>query len=636
MGNRINNPIAGHTYTIKCKVTNFGAFGSYAPQVHFYVDKPASYVGSGGHTLFGIGSAFTLLPAQSTVVTCLKKWRPVTSDDLMVGIVAEAFDFISDGLKYPFDATNDWHVGRHDFTSDFYVRDWTLSPTIHDLGNEPSTDGQFYVRSDVWNRRTNDPGPFVNDQPTNEEPHGGNDAIGDNYMFARISRNSARTKETVKAHFLFAEFGTGSPYVDCAPPAADPSVTFNVGETSKIISQKWHLHPSTSNHLCIAVQIYSDGDQYLAPGLTGYTPGWPTTDLMIINDNNKAQRNMTVFHGLEAKGMHFAMIYNGATFIRDFKLSVNASQETVKSFSNARIAVHGSDQAITLSEKATIEIPKMLPGERRWISFSYDSFSVREGGHLEVLFNETSGENILNGFGFQFKSASQKDILTSTINQQQSAFTRMHSVGVKSAKRGIALCNELVEKASLKNYIKALPELNSILAQSINELSESFNGLKDVFGVEENIGRLQEIGAREHSVDILTHHNILLNQLDAWITNALKSRGDEGSILFTVRLQKDVYTQKVFLTSCRYSQLIEKTSEFIDGHSSLKMANKNYQGFIREMMPFFKITVEQMCNRILETSFQQLVESLEGPVAGIQKTHLRFLNDIIRSVKKEL
>src|SRR6185295_6010746 len=42
--------------------------------------------------------------------------------------------------------------------NDFYVRDWTNSPTSGDNGAEPSTDPIFYNRSDVWNRRGTLPG----------------------------------------------------------------------------------------------------------------------------------------------------------------------------------------------------------------------------------------------------------------------------------------------------------------------------------------------------------------------------------------------------------------------------------------------------------------------------------------------
>ena len=54
--------------------------------------------------------------------------------------------------------------------SDYYVRDWTDTATVHDNGLEPSTNPVFYASSDVWNQRTNAAPTFVNDQPAEPGP----------------------------------------------------------------------------------------------------------------------------------------------------------------------------------------------------------------------------------------------------------------------------------------------------------------------------------------------------------------------------------------------------------------------------------------------------------------------------------
>jgi hypothetical protein len=41
--------------------------------------------------------------------------------------------------------------------NDFYVRDWTNTPSSYDQGGEPSTNPTFWVTSDVWNRLSNNP-----------------------------------------------------------------------------------------------------------------------------------------------------------------------------------------------------------------------------------------------------------------------------------------------------------------------------------------------------------------------------------------------------------------------------------------------------------------------------------------------
>lgn len=276
-------------------------------------------------------TGFSLVQGRETVITCPKLWEPKTADEITASIVVHVYDPFTDKIISRFDARNDRHVGRHDFKSDLYVRDWTDSDVVHDTGIEPSVRNIFYHTSDVWNRKWATPGVFVNDQPPDQNPQAGNGAAGDNFIFARISRNDAAVEQEVKAPiFFFAEFGTGSPYIDCSA-APDPSITLSPGETSKIISIPWHLHPSSSTHLCIAVPVYSNDDPYLPPGLLGYTPGSATTDLMVINDNNKAQRNIAVWDGVpETEGMVFGIIFNAATFVRDVTFRVESSEGALK------------------------------------------------------------------------------------------------------------------------------------------------------------------------------------------------------------------------------------------------------------------------------------------------------------------
>jgi len=632
LGNVIATPTKGNTYFFKCRVVNLGAFASYGGIIDFYLQPPSVYnaVAGTNASLPAFGrSGFTVLPGNFVDIKCPTPWTPQSDEELANSILVQAFDPFTDIWTSKFDARNDRHVGRHDLTSDFYVRDWTYSSGSHDTGSEPSTEPQFYVRSDVWNRRSSNAGSFVNEQPTNQDPQAGNGAAGENFMFARISRNNSSTKETVKAHFLFAEFGTGSPYIDCSN-APDPTVTFNPGETSKLISLPWHLHPSSSNHLCIAVQVYSDADPYMPPGLLGYTPGWPTTDLIVLNDNNKAQRNISVWDGVpEEAGMHFAMIFNSATFVRDFEMNITASAQTMRQFQNAKIAVQGSDQYMMLKDSGTFKVNRMMPGERRWIVFSYDAITFGNGETMQVLFNEVSDKNTLNGFALEFRQASTKAAIISAMTNQLAVFTRLGSMKIKSAEKGMALCDKILNEKAAGYYFKTLPELSYLLESAIIELSASNDGIKDSFGIMENVQSLRDFRDEKIVSKAIAHHQRLVNQLDAWITAINKSKGDEASILFTLRLQKDLYQKPPISTGCRFAGLVEATDSFINSYSIRKVTSKDYPEFMQTLSGYFKMTVELFKNKILASRLKDLFESFHGPVAGIQKAHLAFLNDLL-------
>jgi hypothetical protein len=301
--------------------------------------------------------------------------------------------------------------------SDFYVRDWTDTAATHDTGLEPSTNPVFYATSDVWNQRSNVAPTFVNDQPQNEDPQ--NNAA--NFAFARVSRNDLASAETVRVDFLVAEFGTGSPYV----LVASTKVSFGVGDTSKIASVSWALNPTSSTHLCLAAQISTPADPFVAPGLNGNTPGWPTTDLMVINDNNKAQRNMSVHYGLSGFGSsHFVIIRNASKLGRDFILRLSARPEILRGFTKPTVQAEGGN-AIPFQSGAIVTLPGMKPGESRWVSFGMNSFNAKVGDSLAVDMLEVVNEKTVNGCRINIVSASAAKALQELLLFNAAVFQRL-------------------------------------------------------------------------------------------------------------------------------------------------------------------------------------------------------------------
>ena len=202
---------------------------------------------------------------------------------------------------------------------DFYVRDWTDGPGSGDDGTEPSIKPAFYVTPDVWNRRGTLPGSFPNDQPENEDAGNGLGNIGDNWLFARIRRKAAAPggspDVTVNAHFLVSKLGTGSNYEDAtdADPditisGPDPTVTFGAADVGPetTAALQWHLNPIGSTHLCAAVEISTPADPFLNVTLHGRAPGWPTQDLEIVDDNNKAAAQHGSLHHARPRRGPFA------------------------------------------------------------------------------------------------------------------------------------------------------------------------------------------------------------------------------------------------------------------------------------------------------------------------------------------
>jgi hypothetical protein len=632
-GSVITTPIVGGEYRIKCKIVNLGAFPAYGGLANFFINTPATFNAAAGTSaiLPALGNTgFSLPQGREITITCPNSWKPTTPADVASSIVVHVYDpFTGDTVTSRFDARNDRHVGRHDFTSDFYVRDWTDSATVRDDGREPSIRSTFYRTSDVWNRRFNNPGTFVNDQPANQNPQAGSGAAGDNFAFARISRNDSATQETIKAHFLYAEFGTGSPFVDCSA-VADPSVTFMPGETSKIISLPWHLPPSSSTHLCLAVQVYSVADPYFVPGLLGYTPGWPTTDMMVIADNNKAQRNISVWDGVpETEGFIMGLVFNAATFVRNVTLRLDASEITLFRLTNPQVSVVGMQEAIAFKPKDVLTLNNMLPGERRWVTFAYDKFTPEKGETGTVFFNELVGKRIVNGFAFDLRGVEEKQSLAVIFDAQKALFYRMNEgMGLKSAKEGLDLMQEIANIGfNPQLYMQIIPKLIQTMSLSLNEMSNAYNGLKDVLNISATLKQVQNYAKEGHLPKTMAAYNKLLRQIDAWQTMAIKSRGDEADILFTVRLQKEVFkTEKLV---ARTEKLLKSTDTFIVGYSRGKVTAKNYPAFLKNALKTLNEVVGAFNNPVLSARYEDLMKSMSFTPAPMQKAHLAFLNTLL-------
>ena len=295
-------------------------------------------------------------------------------------------------------------------SSDFYVRDWTFSPTNADNGAEPSTSNDFWDFSDVWNQNSSNVAnaPNGNDQPQSENALAG----ADNYGFARIRRNTLPAAGSgmvgVTAHYLISEFGTGSNFVDeFFSDPSDPDVSFPGGDVTVNFAETdlgpivtppttWNLAPTSSDHCCIAVEITSAGDSFAAPGLTGHAPGQPGSTLSVLNDNNKAQRNLHVTPAAGGgSGIRFGIVHNAATFTRDMILGFLGTRPPEGSL----IEVYnekGRIDRVQWKAWGNFTLHAMQPGENRWVAVTFPK--LPGAGMPVVSLTEMKGARPVNGF----------------------------------------------------------------------------------------------------------------------------------------------------------------------------------------------------------------------------------------------
>lgn len=526
-------------------------------------------------------------------------------------------------------------VARQD---DFYVRDWTDGPGSGDNGAEPSSHAAFYVSSDVWNRRGTLPGGFANDQPENADAGNGIGNIGDNWAFARIRRKAAAAAGTqnVSAHFLVSKFGTGSPYVDAGsmdPDVSfvdpDPVVTFNAADVGPLTAGpvKWHLGAVASTHLCLAVEITAPNDAFVPPSLVGNTPGWPTTDLRIVNDNNKAQRNMglstTPAAGVGMSDCYFAIVRNAATFPRDVELRYSADAAATTSFKGAVIEVIGGKET-AFKRSGVIRLATMQPGESRWIGLRFPAAAGKAGDVVAVNFSEMLEGVVVNGFAIGARLGSLSETIREKLERHRSEMVRLASLGVDKAAESAKLAAKLAKdkrivSASYVTFVGDQMQTLELGTRSLGHAGESFHLAAATRALAAAV-KAGDAGA------VAVCHDCLLNRIDSALTMQQMASGDVANILHNVRWQRDLFRTLPRLGDLDCAPELLRTSErFILSYGARQATNSDYPKLVRTQLDCLLATAKHLEDPELLEHGEEIGQSLGERLAGLQLAHERYL-----------
>jgi hypothetical protein len=524
---------------------------------------------------------------------------------------------------------------------DFYVRDWTDSAVSADDGAEPSIKPAFYVTPDVWNRRGTLPGAFPNDQPDNENAGNGLGNIGDNWLFARIRRRGpapgGSPDVTVNAHFLVSKLGTGSNYADASD--ADPDITISGPDPTLVFAAAdvgpqttaalaWHLNPIASTHLCAAVEISTPADPYLNVTLHGRAPGWPTQDLEIVDDNNKAQRNMGLSTtpargvGLSLAAL-FGIVHNAATFRRDIVIQYTIPPEVLRRLKRIDIEIPGRDR-IGARESGMIVLPGVQPGENRWIGAAFRPVGGDET--LAITFDEMVNGSAVNGFALGIRPGSDRDASIHTLNRHLSVFTRL-AAGWKLP--GAAEQVELASKALKVLNRRRSPVPVTAWLGDLRRSTPFFDevrklvGRRDPFGIAREATGLRKLLRGRNDREVLVSLASYLERLDSHLTMLHLQLGDRADILQNVRWQQDVLSRLDGQTSDARQSIAERCGEFIRAWEDRKAGARNYPALIERL----RAPLRRVAGELQDVQLRALVDALAGnaDLAALQRLHREVL-----------
>lgn len=519
---------------------------------------------------------------------------------------------------------------------DFYVRDWTDNLTTFDTGLEPSTHPVFYTTSDVWNRRSNAAGVFnANDQPQSQDPQIA--TLGNNFAFARVRRKGTGSAETVTLHFLKSELGTGSNYVD-ANVTPDPTLVFAAAEQVKtmVSGYEWTLVAIGSSHTCLAVEINTPNDPVVTPTLLGRAPGWPDTDLTVLYDNNKAQRNMGVYStppptpgGSVGYITYYAVLHNAATFKRDMILEYLPSRTYMKHFKRPTFDFPlRKDQKQRVSEKQII-IPDMQPGENRWIGITIPVRGDLEKELATVEFTEVVDNMPVNGFTIGVIQTSEKEAAIENSLLHANNFYRMGKIPGfdEAAKESESIVENIIKKKATPGaYIEYIKTHGEGVKKLTHELINK-NHEKDPFLLIEALDNLLNSLNDDDISRTIIAHSAFNHKMDALLTVMDKQKGDIADILQNIRWQMDLYKSIELLKKINGAkELIKRSSQFEKAFITRKVSYKDYPELIQKLMPFYEATAKALKESGInvDENIKAMSESLKN-VQHSQKAHYDYL-----------
>jgi hypothetical protein len=522
-------------------------------------------------------------------------------------------------------------------SQDFYVRDWSDSPGSHDQGQEPSSNPVFYANSDVWNRRDNTRGAFDagTDRPDHQDPQ--ETAVGHNFAFTRVFRKAAASGGSnvdVQANFFIADFGLGTAYVN-AGVSASPTLTFAPADIEKDLGDgqgyQWDLPATHSDHVCMAVQIDSSSD-HPAGTLLGHAPGWPTTDLMVINDNNKAQRNMGIWTppagGTDTNTRYF-MVHNAASFVRDMTINYGISPETARAVRVSEIGVIGGREKQTQvirepKNGANIKIPGMQPGENRWVGVTMAAIGAPIGRFLPLRFTEVSGGRTLNGLEIGPRAAKPEIAFREDLLLQASVLRRMaalfHMNGAEQESQEAAHYSHT--GLSPQEYLKFVKAHAAALSKLSGELI-TIGHAGDPFGVAAAVTRFQKAAGAGNPVSLAIAHAALLEKLDAFANMLDKAEGDTADILQNVAWQKSLFT-RVGLPASTVERVTANSTAFIRAFERNKEKPDDFPKLVDGLWPAYEEVAAKNPSPELNSILAQMKQNMGSP-QKLQKAHREYL-----------
>ena len=264
----------------------------------------------------------------------------------------------------------------------------------------------------------------------------------------------------------------------------------------------------------------------MPPSLHGRAPGWPTTDLDIVDDNNKAQRNMglsTTPARESGESVLWGLLHNAAVFRRDLELYIRWPIPRDMPGRPSAIVVSPGARPMPLRADGRIVLRRMQPLENRWVGVRLGKIGGKRGLVAAVEFDEMVGDAAVNGFALGVQVGSDRQV-------EAHAGERLRSVATRLVHGWKADFGDAAEKLAHRRSLEFPAAAD--LAVAIARLALKHG--KDQFGIAKALSAFRRVAGRRGSARLVALTS-LMECVDAHLTSLQLARGNRADMLQTVR-----------------------------------------------------------------------------------------------------
>jgi hypothetical protein len=335
---------------------------------------------------------------------------------------------------------------------------------------------------------------------------------------------------------------------------------------------------------------------------------------MVLNDNNKAQRNMGVYPASGSGPMSFyALIHNAALIARDLELAYELDPVAARYVRELELAEIGG-RATSSKLGGSLVLRGMEPGENRWIRISMPA-SASAKVPLPLYFRELHERTPVNGFGIAPQQLPLKEAAAANVEFHGEVLTR---AGALLQVAGATAAGGHARRARIdaRSYPVLLRRHLAVLGK-VAEASLA-GDRRDRLGIAASYALLERAVGRKVA-ELPNAHSNLLHALDAGMTMLQKSRGDTADIVQTIDWMVAVARQLKLRTA---EQLAAPSRDFVRRYEKGTAGADAYPAYVRRLLPTLELIARS--KPAVRGPLAEIRDNLGRP-AELQQAHRSFV-----------